>query len=197
MRKLFTITGLFYEIGEYRFRKFLHLRKKGTDQKLPDLNVVMMNPGSSRPLDGNAGSGVETETMPDNTQYQIMRVMLNCGLTHARIFNLSDLRESRSSVFYLKAAELESRGVPHSIFMPERRDDFQLLFDREIPVIFAWGVSEKLKHLAELAIERIGRPGIGVRKHGVPHAYYHPLPQNAHKQKDWVETISGMLSAVP
>jgi hypothetical protein len=35
----------------------------------------------------------ESLAIPDNTQSQIMKVMLNCNLQYARVLNLSDLRE--------------------------------------------------------------------------------------------------------
>jgi hypothetical protein len=31
-----------------------------------------------------------------------MKVMLNCNLQYARVLNLSDLREAKSSIFYEK-----------------------------------------------------------------------------------------------
>jgi hypothetical protein len=63
-----------------------------------------------------------------------------------------------------------------------------------IPVIFAWGVNEKLSELATMAIKQIGETQpIGLKKNGFDYAYYHPLPQNNLKQKEWVEKISEMI----
>ena len=191
MKKKFKITGFYYEKKGYKFRKFLHIKKNDSKKKTPDLMVVMMNPGSSRPIDGIENNTKESPAVPDNTQYQIMRVMVNCGLEFARIFNLSDLREPKSKKFYLKIDEMKENGISHSIFDIKRKKEFNKLFVNDVPVIFAWGVSEKLQELAEIAIKRIGKKEIfGLRKEKFSYAYYHPLPQNAHKQKEWVKVIT-------
>ena len=196
MRENFKITGLFYKENGYKFRKFLNIIKINSNKKRPDLMVVMMNPGSSKPLDGNENNKIETKAIPDKTQDQIMRVMENCKFDFARILNLSDLREPKSSVFYEKIKELEKYNILHSIFDKKRKDDFETLFVTNIPVIFAWGVNEKLSELATLTIKRIGEANpIGLKKNEF--AYYHPLPQNYTKQKEWVEKITEMIKKKP
>jgi hypothetical protein len=191
MREKFKVTGLFYEVNGYKFRKFLNIRKDNSESKIPDLIVVMMNPGSSRPINGIENDTIETDAIPDNTQKQIMRVMENCGFHYTRILNLSDLREPKSSVFYTKIDELDQKNIPHSIFDEKRKNDFETLFVKNVPVIFAWGVNKNLKILAQKAIKRITtNNSIGLKKNGVDFAYYHPLPQIYQKQKEWVENIT-------
>lgn len=51
-----------------------------------------MNPELSNPKSGI--KNIETITLPDNTQKQIMNIMKNCNFEYARILNLSDLKES-------------------------------------------------------------------------------------------------------
>jgi hypothetical protein len=194
MRENFKITGLFYKKDGYKFRKFLNIIKKNSDKNRPDLMVIMMNPGSSKPLNGNENDKVETKAIPDRTQDQIMRVMEYCKFDFARILNLSDLREPKSSIFYEKIEELEKHKISHSIFDKKRNSDYEELFVKNIPVIFAWGVNEKLSELATTAIKQIGETQpIGLKKNGFDYAYYHPLPQNYLKQKEWVEKISEMI----
>jgi hypothetical protein len=191
MEENFKITGLFYQQDGYNFRKFLNIVRKDSEIKKPDLMVIMMNPGSSGPLGVKENNNTETEAIPDNTQDQIMRVMRNCNFDFARILNLSDLREPKSSVFYNKIEELKKNKIAHSIFDNKRSSDYEKLFVNNIPVIFAWGVNEKLRELATLAINRIGETKpLGLKKNGFDFAYYHPLPQNYSKQKEWVERIS-------
>ena len=194
MRTRFQVSGLFYQENGYKFRKFLNIVKYGSDKIKPDLMVVMMNPGSSKPKDGNENSKFETRAIPDNTQDQIMRVMENCDFEFARILNLSDLREPRSSVFYKKIEQLEKQKLSHSIFDVKRKADYEALFEKGIPVIYAWGVNKKLSELARMASKRIGEiHPIGLNKKGVNYAYYHPLPQNYTKQKEWAEMITEMI----
>ena len=194
MRKKFKITGLFYQVKGFKFRKYLNIKKTDSKRIKPDLMVVMMNPGSSRPIDGNEDYEMETEAVPDNTQNQIMRIMEKCNFDYARILNLSDLREPKSSFFYKKIEELKNHKISHSIFDENRKSDYEELFEKNIPVIFAWGVNEKLSELASTAIEQIGETQpIGLKKKESDYAYYHPLPQNYLKQKEWVKKISEMI----
>jgi len=193
MRKDFKITGWFYELNGFKFRKFLNIVRYHTIQKNPDLMVVMMNPGSSRPVNVDKNYNKETDALPDRTQDQIIRLMNNCSFNYARIINISDLREPKSSVFYDMIDKLENQSIPHSIFDNKRSKEFEELFVKNIPVIFAWGVNKKLLNLAIQAIKRIGDKPIGLKKNGLEYAYYHPLPQNSTKQKEWVEKITEMI----
>jgi len=198
MKSKFHITGLFYEIQGYKFRKYLNIKKKGSSVHVPDLLVVMMNPGASKPLDGIDNNILESEAIPDRTQNQIMKVMTACKLEYARILNLSDLREAKSGIFYNKLTEIESEGIAHSIFDENRQDDFNRLWVKNVPIIFGWGVGKELKELAEKAIQRINDGNaIGLRKEGAEWAYYHPLPQVYKKQIEWVESISKALLLNP
>jgi len=67
-------------------------------------------------------------------------------------------------------------------------------FLKSVPVIFAWGVNENLFELAKMTKELIGEiTPIGLNKNGYEYAYYHPLPQNYTKQKEWVKKITDMI----
>ncbi|WP_341327748.1 hypothetical protein [Methylotuvimicrobium sp. KM2] len=96
----FEVTGLFYEASDYRFRKYLDIKRLGTLKREPDLMVVMMNPGSSYPLGGIENNSMPSKAKPDDTQYQIMKVMNEASFDDARILNLSDLRSPNSGVLY-------------------------------------------------------------------------------------------------
>jgi len=195
MRKLFNITGYYYENQEHTFRQYLNIHKKDSTIKTPDLMVVMMNPGSSKPEDNNQNGCIETPAKPDNTQYRIMEVMENCGFEYARVLNLSDIREPKSNVFYPKIKEMEALNISHSIFDNSNKEDLNKLWIKNVPVIFGWGVNYRLKPLALKAIEfcNVSNP-FGHQKSKFPWAYYHPLPPNTHKQKEWVNKITKQLS---
>ena len=146
-----------------------------------------MNPGSSKPKNGIENGDKETEAVPDNTQDQIMRIMLNCGFNYARILNLSDLRQPKSKLFYDELITLKQHKIFHSIFDNKRKNEFENLFIENIPIILAWGVNSKLKVLTEIAMKKLmSKKLIGIKKEGHENAYYHPLPQNNNKQKEWV-----------
>lgn len=195
VRDDFNITGFFYVLEEFSFRKFLNIKRKNSSLEKPDLMVVMMNPGSSRQTkDFENILNKEVPTIPDNTQDQIMRVMNNAKLDYARILNLSDLREPKSAVLIRKFEILKQKNIHHSIFFEQRKDDFNNFFIKNCPVICAWGVNPKLMELSKIAFNKVKNEKIiGIKKESVENAFYHPLPQNNNKQKQWVEEISELI----
>lgn len=196
MKDQFNISGLFYMIDEYKFRKYLNIKKKNSLAQQPDLMVIMMNPGGSKPVDGIDNNTVESEAIPDRTQDQIMKVMLACGLDFARVLNLSDVREPKSNKLFPKLLEMDNIGILHSIFDASRSEGFDSLFIKGIPAIFAWGVDKKLQDLAVNAIKTIDSENpIGIAKN--EWAYYHPLPQDYNKQREWVSEIISLLNNEP
>ena len=97
LKEKFDVFGHFYDLklGKEIFncRSILEIVSKNLEYKmkgLPDAFVIMMNPGSSRPLDktyspnlfsvddifSNNWKKEIVPTRPDNAQYQIMRLML-------------------------------------------------------------------------------------------------------------------------
>lgn len=192
MKNNFEIKGHFYENSNLLCRKYLNIIRKNTICLEPDLMVVMMNPGSSKPEDGNDKNTIESNAVPDKTQDQIMKVMNNCNFNYSRVLNLSDIRESKSKNFYFKLNEF--KDIPHSIFDDARVNDFEALFVRDVPVIFAWGADKNLESLATKAIERINESNpYGLLKKGTSYGYYHPLPPDYYKQAKWCEDISKAL----
>lgn len=194
MKELFNITGYYYEEQKHTFRKYLNIHKKDSIRKTPDIMVIMMNPGSSEPEDNNQNGRIETLAKPDNTQYRIMEVMLNCNFEYARVLNLSDIREPKSNIFYNKIKEMESLNISHSIFDETRKEDLNNLWISNVPVIYGWGVNTKLKLLAIKAIEKcnLSNP-TGIQKPNFPWAYYHPLPRINNKQIEWVKLITELI----
>ncbi len=194
MKNDYIVTGFFYEVSGYKFRKFLDIKAKDSKLENPDLMIVMMNPGSSYPIDGKDNSRFAVATEPDRTQLQIITVMKRAGFNYARILNLSDKRESKSNIFYNFLKSEESKKIPHSIFFKSRRKDFENLFVNKTPIICAWGVNSCLSGLASMAIERLCQANIiGIRKQSNEYAYYHPLPRVHQKQIEWANKISKQL----
>ncbi len=191
----FKVTGLFYERRGRKFRKYLDIKRLGSRKRKPGLMVVMMNPGSSCPLDGNDNSQTPTPTRPDNTQLQIMRVMDQASLDYARVLNLSDLRTPDSTALYSFVKSRAANELDHCIFSHSRRAELNRLFVGRVPVVFGWGVNPALLPLAKQAVEAlaIDRP-LGLLKPGSRYAYYHPLPRVYAKQLEWVQKIRDQLA---
>ncbi|MBF0144695.1 MAG: hypothetical protein HQL84_03230 [Magnetococcales bacterium] len=175
-------------------------------QMIPDLLVIMMNPGSSHPMDLEYRPadvakpeeidpfGERIPTRPDNTQYQIMRIMLAQGWHHARVLNLSDLRETKSPIFIQRYQELEtwSGGSAHSLFSPVRTRERMIRMGQgaNLPLLVGWGRNPGLlplarQCLATLVPERI----IGVELPESPGLYAHPSPMMQKAKEAWVKTI--------
>ncbi|MEO5377096.1 MAG: hypothetical protein H7832_04830 [Magnetococcus sp. DMHC-6] len=218
LKRLYGVFGCFYQIflaGElHSCRNILELiahEKMPKNlahfrQLVPDLLVVMMNPGSSHPLDlvyqppliENI-SAIEplcqwVPTQPDNTQYQVMRLMANRGLTHARILNLSDLREPKSPNLIQKVERLRlfSDGGGHSVFSPERRHElaFWLGKSEAIPVLVGWGRHPGLRPLAENCLmQLVSHRVIGLPIENHHWAFAHPSPMLQKMKDRWLQEI--------
>ena len=207
----FAVYGRFYErqiagVDEH-LRDRLEIAPHGWPledvvQREPDLLVVMMNPGASRPLDALwEQSGTDAPgfvaAQPDRTQYQIMRLLLAAqqkrqigqNWQHARILNLSDLRTPKSAIFIDKLQKYASDDS-HSLFSDARREQAEkLLANRATPVLCAWGLSPHFVGLAQRALRSVaGHPLLGLTNDGV--LYRHPLPQRHDLQLQWLADIS-------
>ena len=194
MQENFQIRGCFYRLEGTPCRKYLDIQRKGKYLATPDLVVVMMNPGSSKPLNGRYELNRATAAKPDRTQIQIMRVMDNCGFDFCRIFNLTDIQETKSKTLMEILSKPRTKNLPHSIFDPRRRDDFDDLFPQNTMTLLAWGVHDALNDLAQQAIKKVGTKKIvGLTKANNDLAYYHPLPPSFYKQQQWVSKISKQL----
>jgi len=134
----------------------------------PDAVVVMMNPGSSRPFDSTyrprryatehiltgRRKREYTRVRPDNTQYQIMRLMHIKSWRHVRIVNLSDLRDGNSGSFakaYLNASALDP-SCAHSLMHPKRHKELFRACEGAKQIIAAWGANKVQEPEAKLCL---------------------------------------------
>ncbi|MBF0195323.1 MAG: DUF1643 domain-containing protein [Magnetococcales bacterium] len=224
LKKKFAVFGSFYDIalgGELvACRSVLELLAHDITPQdpdniaglKPDLLIVMMNPGSSRPLDKSyepplvnrwqdiAKKRQWVATCPDNTQYQIMRVMAALGLQHGRVLNLSDIREPKSPVLFKKISALSTvaGGGVHSIFCQERRKELENLLmcvSCEIPVLVGWGRSDALIPLAKQALTSLSGFSIYGRETSDEKVlFFHPSPMLQRMKEQWVEIMLGQMS---
>jgi hypothetical protein len=203
--QVFAVYGRYYEKNiagvteQLRDRLEIAPRSWSLQQivdREPDLLVIMMNPGASRPLDAlwNAsGSGGFTEAVPDRTQYQIMRLLLAArhagqDWQHARVLNLSDLRTPQSAVLQQKLIQYQA-DLSHSVFAPERKAECAEYFAHmSTPVLCAWGLHPGLVPWAQRALAAAkGHAVYGLSEDGI--LYRHPLPQRHDLQQRWLEQV--------
>lgn len=225
LKKRFTCYGHFYELklmnGEMaKCRSVLEIVDTSISQKvpsdisemIPDVVVIMMNPGSSRPkVEGHVDGVVEYPTtgksnrkalvltQPDNTQYQVMRVAASKGWKHIRVLNLSDLRDPKSGKFLEKVDALRGvmGGHVHSMFCDERikECEFSLRRKTPTPILLGWGQDLGLLPLVEQCLERIkDLPTVTVQSDVHPLLNAHPSPMLQKMKLQWLETILGKVT---
>lgn len=169
---------------------------------LPDAVFIMMNPGSSRPLNeknkmisyNNAGQFEVSliPTKPDTTQYQVMRVMKFCKWNHVRVLNLSDMRDPNSGKFIQRYRKVENEigFLEHSIFSDVRKNELKSNLKRKkaAPVVCAWGISTELDPLIKRCVNKIlhVKEISGLLKKGTINKYFHPLPTLQTDKEKWV-----------
>ena len=176
------------------------------DNSKPSAVVVMMNPGSSKPLDRDyiprkfspdeiTSSSWIKEMIPskaDNAQYQIMRMMLLKRWKHVRILNLSDLRNGNSGDFSIEYenAELLDPSNPHSLIHEGRFAELSKYCAESDLVIAAWGSNEVLRKaaLSFLSIFNNVR-GLPLDKPW----YRYPSPYKKDQKIAWLESMNKEL----
>ncbi len=224
----YAVEGSFYQlklrdgITKISCRNDLHIIDKAHQQENGDnskaqLLMIMMNPGKSRPLRQtsiseydrvHAASAIHetpyVDTLPDDTQYQVMKLMWNLNLKHARVINISDIRNTKSKHFALQVDEITELDDIHSIFSPERREELLEVFEQleENAVIFkAWGktIVDQSNHFRELVKNYClpslpeGVSQVGIQGNSRLH-FSHPLPQGGQSlQKQWVRDAYRLL----
>ncbi len=176
------------------------------EKHLPDAVVIMMNPGSSKPVEnGDTESLLSMPlpanfvkplvlTRPDNTQYQIMRIMAAQNWRHVRVLNISDLRDPKSPDFMARTQKLAEfpGGGAHSLFSGERRAEREVMLRRQsgAPFIIGWGQNAGLIPLAEQCLNCIaGERIITVPAGNHPALTAHPSPMLQSKKEEWLRTI--------
>lgn len=220
LNKEFLVYGNFYDLklssGQiipcrnvleiYRNGHHLSRRLELFSDK-PDALFIMMNPGSSKPLQNKyvppelsyktiskqlLGQSI-IKTKPDNTQYQLMRIMKAMNWDHVRVLNLSDIRETKSKTLFEQINKLDD--PIHSIFCPERKKELKraIVLKNHAYIICAWGVDENLLKLSNLCLDSIpGRKITGFLK--ADNLYYHPYGRPFAKQVEWLDKIMECLA---
>jgi hypothetical protein len=201
LRSQYSAAGLFYEIPgckePYACRSVLEISGISVEKDAPpDAIFVMMNPGNSVPLANTSADrrlAKMVPTKPDTTQDQVMRVMQKLMWRRVRVLNLSDLRNPKSKEFYRQVDNFnaEHNNDIHSIFSSKRADELRHMLERlpGSPIVVAWGCHYKLKPLASLAIGALaGQRFVGVPASRGEWRYLHPLPPNANRQREWLES---------
>ena len=206
LKRTFSVLGHFYDLeiaGKvFTCRSVLEIIANAGETDAsggPDAVVIMMHPGSSRPLDINyipkcysvsdvLGDGWPRElipTRPDNAQYQLMRLMLLKRWRHVRVLNLSDLRNGNSSNFSVDFEDAQRRdpSCPHSIVHPKRLGGLQRDCSGSSLIVAAWGTTEVLRNTAIAFLSKIPR----VQGIQLDYPWYrYPSPYKKDQKIEWL-----------
>jgi hypothetical protein len=185
-------------------------RNPNAETSLPDAVVIMMNPGSSKPIeDGDTErllamplpAGFRKPlvlTRPDNTQYQIMRIAVSKGWKHVRVLNISDIRDPKSPSFIARTKALDGMpgGEAHSLFSEVRKTERAEMLKRKpgAPFILGWGQDPGLIPLAKQCLSCIEDQRVVTVPAGTdPVLTAHPSPMLQAKKDAWLDTIRAAL----
>lgn len=147
--------------------------KSGSIEQPVDAVAVLMNPGSIRfadpevdpesdlPLINNAAQLPLRDShlkplKPDNTQYQLMRLMRQMGWQKLRLINLSDLCDANSASFARRYQALDHGALPHSLLHPSRDKELSRLLKAD-HLLLAWGSNPVQQSDAEAFLKRVRR----------------------------------------
>lgn len=213
LKQIFDVYGHFYNLNLsnsiLECRSILEIRRKWQKKMdTPDIIVMMMNPGSSTPInkkykpntfskDGyNKIAAKEiVPARPDNTQYQIMRLMQLNNWDFVRILNLSDLRNGNSGNFQteFRAAIKLDNSNPHCITHIDRRKELSnCVKSKSNKIIAAWGDIAELKEAAETILE-LNNKIIGIMNGESPY-YRHASPYMKKHKMDWLNEIQSEIN---
>ena len=207
LKKTFDIYGHFYNLklsnSVLRCRSILEIRRKRKKSMIADIIVIMMNPGSSIPLDKKYSPKIFSKkeyfqnktkeiipTRPDNAQYQIMRLMQIYNWNFVRILNLSDLRNGNSGKFqteFRNAMKLDNSN-PHCITHVKRKKELSdCIKSKYNKIIAAWGNIAELKESAEVIL-KLDKKIIGLKNGNGPNFRY-ASPYMKKQKIEWLKKI--------
>ena len=211
LKKSFNIYGHFYNLKlldkVFHCRSVLEIKRKKSINKLPDIIVIMMNPGSSIPLNKFYKPKTYSKkkyfcisekelvpTRPDNAQYQIMRLMQMNNWNFVKVLNLSDLRNGNSSKFQTEFKNANKLDIsnPHSITHVNRKKElYNSIKSKSNNIIAAWGSIPELHDSAE-KILKLDKNIIGV-KNGEGCNFKYASPYIKKQKIMWLQEIQNKI----
>lgn len=197
LRKRYEIKASFYKKDDFLFRNYADIIKKDyTDDKI-DAYVIMINPGSCKPVHKNIDftnstspeNAIYVDVKSDRAQKRVMQFMDNMNYNKVRIFNLFDCRESKSNEAIQMATK--NYGFPISIFSEKRRDELNKLTKYDSPYIIAYGVNGLIEYKKKALNFLDSKSTYGVMKDNNSLSYYYLSPL---KEKTAQEIISQIVN---
>lgn len=203
----FEVEASFYnvKIGTEAFecRSHAKIKRIGFNSDRLDAVLVLCNPGSCHPenrdniptIDPRREDAPFVKSNSDETQHQVMRLMLIKQWNQVNIINISDLCAGNLKSFKESLEKAEKFSFHyHSIFSEERNSKLEEVFDFNTgPVIIGWGTNSVIKSMANdvLQNKHISQ-GVGW-EYAISPYYYHPGPRLAEKKKEWLTILNQQI----
>lgn len=211
LEEIFSTEGAFYKLQygkrTHLCRSLASISRKGSPGNRVDALFILLNPGNCLPVDGEDSipyltSSVEgvplVPATPDNTIYQLMRLMERMKWDRVEIINLTDIRTGKFED-YLEAQKFlrQLRDSRHSIFSIDRYHELMDCEERADSVIAGWGTKPAIRSAAEDAEVILSELAIvrGVASDNHPF-YYHPFPWLRTRCIKWLDDMEAQLKGV-
>ncbi|MCM3611055.1 hypothetical protein M4S82_07290 [Planococcus sp. MERTA32b] len=211
LETLFYTEAAFYKLQTHEkihlCRSLASIRRTGTETVKPDALFVLLNPGKCLPVDGEETISLLTgeadnlpmlPATPDNTMYQLMRLMERMEWNYVQIINLTDLKTGKFEE-YLECQKwmrvhCDNR---HNIFSIDRYHELLDRVENAGVVIAGWGTKSQIISAAEEANTILWEiaevKGLRFRQHPL---YYHPFPWLQTKCVMWLDDMEEQLKRV-
>jgi len=169
-----------------------------------DAIFIVMNPGSTKPVNDKDDENEMTQAQHDPALEQIKTVINKKKWKHARVLSLSDIREYPRHEFYKKLRKIAgiSKGEQHSIFDKDRKADLEKVWNlkENAPVIAAWGADDILVRLIKKCTETLKNKeieAVGWLKPNSDNLFLQPnLRIDDEKQDVWVRMALDSLKEI-
>ena len=208
LENLFNTKAAFYKLqtqGKIQIcRSLTAISRIGTESERVDALFVLLNPGKCLPLAGEdsipllPGEVAELPLMPatpDNTLYQLMRLMERMNWNSIQVINLTDLRTGKFEEYKERQKFMKQCGDSrHTIFSIDRYIELLDCMERADTVIGGWGTEASIVPVAENAYTILTElediKGLAYKTHPL---YYHPFPWLQNKCIMWLDDMEAQL----
>jgi hypothetical protein len=203
----FDFEGAYYTREDQKYRSQLVINRKQNSSNTFNALVIMLNPGGSYPLNDQFQNITDstqlhsltlTPCRPDDTQYQICRIMEIHQWNKVLVLNLFDICNVYSSDVVERYTKREN--LIESIFHEDRREELSLLannLEEEAPLILAWGTNQHLTGIKKAVyngpIIKLNKIVIGLKK--TDFQFYHPWPRGEESEMryEWPSKMSNII----
>ena len=204
--KEFEVKASFYNVrlNDYLFecRNQARIRRKGISKEEYDAVFILCNPGSCKSTSNIREWDPRKDCIPfvtadsDQTQEQIMRLMVIKQWDQVNIINISDICSGNIEEFRRKLSKANRVSFSyHSIFSNERNHELLDIFRlNKGPIIAGWGKRTFMKNELIEVLASDNLKNIKGWKNATHPYYYHPFLRIPNKNKEWLIKVNEQLS---